>query len=47
MVIAEPFEPHISWLPLMVHWKQLMMKFFLDFFPHNFFYLLIYYDFLK
>ena len=47
MVIAEPFEPHIGWLPVMVHWKQLMMKFFLEFFPHNFFYLLIYYDFLK
>ncbi len=47
MVIAEPFEPHISWLPVMVPWKQLMMKFFLEFFPHFFFYLLIYYDFLK
>ena len=37
MVIAEPFEPHIGWLPVMVRWKQLMLKFFLEFFPHYFF----------
>ena len=47
MVIGEAFEPHIGWLPVMVRWKQLMMKFFLEFFPQDFFNLLIYYDFLK